>query len=1138
MSARIDQILEGICARSGLERSDGHPLYAYRTSREELEQLRDELKRCLSTRGALRPRTEFAAFCLFSSEWFRREYTGGTWSWDVIAAGLDCTDRQRQSLRSAIHDITADGLKWWNVEVIRTAYSQRYLTTLVCQGGIPLSTLRNDNAQLSRVLRRLLRFHERYPREVLKEVVADFTADLPTTLDNEEMQTLLIKLVEAISSLRDASDQSEERGLSRSELLDQTYKGWEKILPLRIEESEGRELLLSLLDTARHFGRDDQAFGIVTSLSLNASASYIERRIEFPTTLTEEEVLREFGFESAEEVFPRMTGFLRSGTTRESCFNIAKSSDLKTYRLSRFGPGVLKGSETKEVVRLILACSGTEIKKVPVAGGEALPDSPWVFADDDSHRLIGVGSLRTRHTSALIALPPDARCSSENVEAIEYLENTVEARKIIRLSGSAEIVSEGSLFRIATGTESDSEVLFELRGKKRRLGANGSEVWLGQPKIWRMLADSHVPQEVPHQLIEWRARTPGAEWQRMSPRCHGDVLLRVVEEEETLFQTRAIIFPEQFSLRVMPGREPNTGKLLLYHLGRVKVSSKRDPAIEIKPTREPDHCCLEVVTIGQRPSLIYLMIRFESGATSEVAIDCPTQAIGLVDCLGQTVTDAGIPLEHLGQLRLQVIDPQDFKPDVYDIKNDLLLDSARNVSSGIWELPLSYISDRALGALSVSDDPDSFAQFGVVTGRARIYRYEWKVTRYARKIEPERDLSRFTADEHCTVVKVAAVGNSQINEDAEELVLSVYPMDRPGKEMPSEAIQAIDTGYWKIDHTSFPAGYYLAIARSSDGEVLRPLRFVVKPGEFGGDETETQLESGRFSSICRMRSRSERRVEWDNYFSELADNPTHPDWSRINELIEASRSLPITTFEAVAGLTRNMEAAARIGFQSPKDYRLWQRLEELPFLWSAISIEAWLKGVRGYLGCLRAALDDSGLTEEQVEELLTEQINDFVVNAPQRQPGLGILAATMFRLGQFSDPNLLSLNGTALEDRERERLRLIQSHERYDTRRTWPSPKIEFEDVKAILRTTPGLEIVPTYPNQYAVLNAPAILAARAVYGLPSSPDQIAEFKILRAADPEWFDRANAVALRSLLDRRFSEEPGCFEKAIQVEDLE
>jgi len=66
------ELLNQILTRSGLDRRDGHPLYRYRVTVDELEALRESLRASIERYSDLMTQEDYAAFCLFASEWFRR----------------------------------------------------------------------------------------------------------------------------------------------------------------------------------------------------------------------------------------------------------------------------------------------------------------------------------------------------------------------------------------------------------------------------------------------------------------------------------------------------------------------------------------------------------------------------------------------------------------------------------------------------------------------------------------------------------------------------------------------------------------------------------------------------------------------------------------------------------------------------------------------------------------------------------------------------------------------------------------------------------------------------------------------------------------------------------------------------------
>jgi hypothetical protein len=279
--------------------------------------------------------------------------------------------------------------------------------------------------------------------------------------------------------------------------------------------------------------------------------------------------------------------------------------------------------------------------------------------------------------------------------------------------------------------------------------------------------------------------------------------------------------------------------------------------------------------------------------------------------------------------------------------------------------------------------------------------------------------------------------------------------------------------------------------------------------------------------------KSTRLKAWDEYFKSVADNPAHPDWAQLDDFVNSSETLPVTTFEAVAAITRNHLAAARYGILYPHRERLWRRFEQLPFLWSAIPIQAWLATAARCWAFAHSRMTENGMDTEQVYLLLGQARERFVKEAPNRSPHMASVILAMWASGRFEIPfseSLQQLFGRfTLDIRTREHTRLISHHDRFDTRSTWPSFRIDCtQDERDHLRTA-GLIFETSkeesFKNQWAVLNGPGIAAVKAVHGDGLHSKDITEYKRLRALDPDWYDIANAVAMSILLDRRCKSEP-------------
>ncbi|MCA9130469.1 MAG: hypothetical protein KDB22_25445, partial [Planctomycetales bacterium] len=453
---------------------------------------------------------------------------------------------------------------------------------------------------------------------------------------------------------------------------------------------------------------------------------------------------------------------------------------------------------------------------------------------------------------------------------------------------------------------------------------------------------------------------------------------------------------------------------------------------------------------------------------------------------------------------------------------------------GVFEYPLSYIANYATELLACSDDPDGKVKFGIGTNVAFPPKFTWYVSRYSHALDRTKNLMQVNGDEETTgiCVKGLAVENSAQSSECE---LSIVPLGSPNDQMPADTIKSTGPGTWTINHSTYEPGYYLVVARDAKGNSYRPLRFVVKASTLKATPESEDGNRPAFWTVMNMYDKPTRLRAWDTYFEDVAQNPGHPDWAQLDDFVNSSETLPVTTFEAVAAISRNHYAAARYGILFPHRERLWRRFEQLPFLWSAIPIHAWLSTALRCWKFVEQRLCDAGFMESDLQELLGKQRDLFVKESPNRSLHMSCVVLSMFASEQFgiSVSQLTNLNSLNFDVRERERSRLIAHHHRFDTRSTWPNFRIDCsQDERAILQQA-DLQINDRFQNEWAVLNGPGIAAVKAVYGDGIPAESIAGYKRLRALDPDWYDIANAVAMSTLLDRRCKTEPNFLSKLLE-----
>lgn len=1139
--SRCEAFLNEILGRSGLERNDGHPLYAYRITLDELERIRAELISRFKIAGRLRQPTECAAFCMFASEWFRRKYERGVWKWQTIFDGLELSQNFADSIRSQFGDYTINGLKWWNLDVIRTAASQRYLTTLVCQGGFPINILRNEGASLSRVLKMCLRQHELYPSESIHDIVAEFIGILPETLQEAEVRSLLAHVVLAVAELRRKSEAALETGQTRRSYLDKNAPGWHGRLPFRIDDDqEAQTLILSLLDASKARILDRQPLAIQTNLTMMKDGSFqLQRSLQHPASIETASFNSICGRDANALLYSRMSAFLSAGDARVQACTIAKPFEGTVLKMQAAGVGRIVGTEAAMQTTLLVRSGNEMVVNATLPGGESLPFSPWVFGSEEPFDLLGVGSLNTRHETVFVAPTDSAEVQGEDCLKTDQ---TVDGRVLYRISGAAEVRYEDTIYRIRTRQKVSTDVIYELRGHRQHLGAFGSEVWLGAPDIYELpLGEAASRRKLDDREISWRP-SKGGNWSRLSDRCLGDIFIRAVVDGECKFMSRITVLPRQFKLTTRPGHEENQGQWIFVGLGQsADLHFATAQGVNLKGARKGKDIVVDVDVQEDRPRSIPVKVRWSDDAVCQMELVCPTQNCSLVEPNGNVLDKRMVvSVDQLDGLRVRLLQPGARPAYLIDCERTQIIDTLTEVSPGIWEYPLTFAKDRAVGLLASSDDPDSEIELGITIGNALVPMFRWKVGRYGYRLEPLRHVQQLAdvASAEQPILKTRVqVADPQLRRrlEGENVSVRVIALNDPKLVLPPESVSQESDGVWRIDHVDADPGYYLVTGKTDSGNLLRPTRFQNKLDQLAPPPSDKPENDYCFTEISSIRDRDRRREVWDRFFERMIEDFGHEEWAQVQSVTDASLSLPVTTFETVAALTRNPIAVARFGILNPGNAKLWQRLEELPFLWCLVPVSAWLKASLRIIHYVRERMEGQQIAEDTIMQIINVNSAEFATKAPDRIPSMNCVTACFF-FANLVDPKYIRMTGTTREDFEAAFAALVRRHERFDSRLTWPRLKLrECEQVKHVFESMLDLEYRDVHQHEWAVVNGPAIAAIYSVYGFPMTRQQVCDFKLLRSFDMEWFDAAHHYAMHQVATRRFEVEPDWIQQIVDQE---
>lgn len=131
---------------------DGRMLFRYLMNENEYAQLCTLF--CTDNRvmhpNSIRYQEWCACYCLVASEIYRREYSGGSWSWDLIDHTLKVSFKQPNDRYAIIEQ----GMKYWKREIQKRESNgnHQYLGTLFAECGLPVQLLTAENNKFSRLI--------------------------------------------------------------------------------------------------------------------------------------------------------------------------------------------------------------------------------------------------------------------------------------------------------------------------------------------------------------------------------------------------------------------------------------------------------------------------------------------------------------------------------------------------------------------------------------------------------------------------------------------------------------------------------------------------------------------------------------------------------------------------------------------------------------------------------------------------------------------------------------------------------------------------------------------------------------------------------------------------------------------------
>lgn len=1122
---RVERILAAILERNGVERPDGRPLYAYRVEEGELRRIGHSLHTILEVRG-VRGLEECGAFCLYFAERFRTLHEGGVWKWETVLGEL-CPRCEGPDF----YDAVVRGLAWWKRPgVVVVGASRRFLVTLACEGGLPLSLLTREGTNLRRFFRRLLAEHEAYPALDLEESARQLRHLLPRTLAHEDLFTYAARLVEAVADLR------EELGDVDDPILEIDRRGLRNKIPLRLDDGVARELLEGLLRAPRGVDHDRESISVQFELRLQPTERVV-RVPRFPATMAASALA---GLLQAPQLPPRLQLALRDADGHRYPFARAtRVHGGEVYQLeSMFTRRKIEGAGVIGRFELIAIAGGQECARAPVAGGEEDIDLPWSFADnpeEDRQQLVGVGSVASRRESLLVAIPEGATIQYGDPEWVAEL--PFAGRSLHRVRGALRVGVDGETSVVRTGQEQDESRSYRLAGSSGSLGAGGETVWLGAPHVIEEVEEKR-PRRVDGELLQWKK--PGEDWGPLDDSVLGGGFLRLAVDGETRFKAKLTVVPPGMTCTLTPGPGKSEGLLSISGVPGATLApapvpgcrfevNKTDWGVELK-------CDLEEGVA--RPRLVRFALVLPDGSRVELSTDFPVPQIGFIGPRGRLLASRSIMgLEDLVGARARVLTSRRNERFFLEASGHLAperLGDLHPVGDGLHELGLDEVLPRVQQMFA--SDPELDGEI-----RLRIVPHGFETPGTDARLMVRRFSRRLAVDDIDGEAALLSLEPPPESDDS-AMNLSLRPMAEPTTAPRSPSVRN-DDGTWTLTYEDFGPGPWLATATMGGHLEARPQCVFVsareeeETGELGHadfDDSDPRLVPAILLPPDRFRIGLALLVD------RLGRDAGHPDWDRTLDFLSTLTKLPANTFELLKALTNDRDAmalAALKSFRKPWFASAWDRMEEQPFLWSLVPIASWVRAGRLVLNQLEQiwlCLEDDLKATFNPRGQFAALIRSMREQASRRMPSLQCIADVLDLEVLGSPPEGELLRSAANPARAGELERVVEQHRQEMMRRhadrerfDWPKARLgKLLEATSIDPQDPLIPWIDPYAaHRNDVLNGPVVSASVSVLGdncaLP--PDVISEFQRLRGFDSDWFDHLHAIMSARILSQRLEE---------------
>jgi hypothetical protein len=1102
--------------RHGIQHPDGRPLYSYRVSDEEFEELK-LLLREMAILGIDNCNRKFlmwdAAITIYAAEWWKREYSG-RWGWEEMfsSVGLDFRGVS-VGARSQLVEI---GLQRWKREVRELEGRRQFLGTIATEGGLPLRQLAAGSGWLSGVLGPVIRKHlsRGHPVRVLVDTYQD---SIPRNYRNTEIKQILEDMVHILVELR-AQHRLQEKE-EPIDWLDLHDPSWRERFPVSIDNDIGYSLLSELVDvvakTITNDTTDSHFFELNRYLKTPDSSPALVSSIIAPDSIP----IASVKVKDKDRLPGRINinllyddGEVRTWT--KAIRTIFKGID--SYKLLNTTPVEIDKDHSLKGITIQGKSFSEEVFELPVLLGERLEeDIPWMFANTNNRcDFVGSASQASEMDEALIYVPEGFECLLQTNYTTLSSKDVFLNGELFELEGEVLCRKGDEVYKFETGSEA-SLYDFEFHGNLFPSASNPSLTFIGIPQVYKRHKITLARSPIYSGVIT-KYYTSEETWQPLNSATEGVFEVQIIEDGVIVWRKRIGILNENFKIRIKPDRDTAMS-------GELHISGSEEHIISVisegcnsEITKVQADTVVRLTVEKIIPLSVYVSI-LASSSKREIDITVPFPSSGalLYSPEGKDVgRNVSLYLNNLYGYRLRIFNEsrlmgktgelrfilKDQKMDVSAVR-EVYVSKSIELEGSITELVLIDWFRVIQELLSVSVDLDSYVQTtlnidGIEIKQISFYRYEnslkgiWEKGHVGLKQYSLEQLGQ----ENIQKLKAFQINNPE--NDVIELDVLIN--------------EHLEAGIWDFCPQTKASGQWLIYP---DGvEPYRPLMWINEEIKDKHLQHEQKLNHD-LRIVTEIQDRSLREEAIKGALVHMSNNLSDENWNYLKALIDKTQHLPLSTLDIWRVSISEPRFLATL-FVKPGFENVIPRIqEELPIIWELVRVKDWVS-------VLQLRKNEAINIMEGIDGSISEgDVKDINSIIARKIEAINELSMSMNCLSKILNRTVLNLEEKELDlmslpleamlkgEAQRELQHLLQRNAEYE----WPTYLVN--QIREISSSLPpqlkGL-INPPNKHQYSVILLPVLLAWRVnssdEYGWLGNAPNIFKIEKIKEFDEDWFN--------------------------------